>query len=129
MCEDHPVTIVLRVRPLHTPAAAADEHVRVRPGVPVHRPAAPRRRAVGLARIRRRLADGSAVDGEVAPWMWTAKPWRCWPSETGVVQLNHPLGGSSFGRDYAWGSALELDLNEPVPTNFDGTLQGLFHRW
>jgi hypothetical protein len=51
-----------------------------------------------------------------------------WPSETGVVQLNHPIGGSSFGRDYSWGTALELDLNEDLKADFDGSLSSLFHR-
>lgn len=51
-----------------------------------------------------------------------------WPSETGVAQLNHPIGGSSFGRDFAWGSAMELDLDEDLLPEFDGSLQSLFHR-
>ena len=51
-----------------------------------------------------------------------------WPADTGVVQLNHPIGGSSFGRDYSWGSTLELDLNEDLKADFDGSLPSLFHR-
>jgi len=51
-----------------------------------------------------------------------------WDSTTGVAQLNHPLGGSSFGRDYSWGTALELDLTEDLKADFDGTLPSLFHR-
>jgi len=51
-----------------------------------------------------------------------------WDSTTGVAQLNHPLGGSSFGRDYSWGTAIELKLNEDLKPDFDGTLPSLFHR-
>lgn len=51
-----------------------------------------------------------------------------WDSTTGVAQLNHPLGGSSFGRDYSWGTTIELDLTEDLKPEFDGTLPSLFHR-
>lgn len=50
-----------------------------------------------------------------------------WDAATGVVQLNHPIGGISFGRDYSWGSALELNLLEDLKPEFDGSLQSLFH--
>lgn len=57
-----------------------------------------------------------------APWDEKAQPGELftrfedagWPAETGVIQLNHPWGGTQFGRDYAWPTALELDLNEPL---------------
>ncbi|MEZ4239063.1 MAG: CehA/McbA family metallohydrolase [Myxococcota bacterium] len=70
-----------------------------------------------------------------APWDELAEPGTLfdrvadagWP-ETGVVQLNHPWGGLQFGRDFAWPTAIGLDLTEPLPRTYDGTGQGLFLR-
>lgn len=48
---------------------------------------------------------------------------------TGVVQLNHPLGGMQFGRDYSWGNAAGFNLLEPLKKTYDGTGQSLyFHK-
>lgn len=57
-----------------------------------------------------------------APWDEKAQPGELftrfedagWPAETGVIQLNHPWGGTQFGRDFAWPTALEMDLNLPL---------------
>ncbi len=35
------------------------------------------------------------------------------PAE-GVIQLNHPLGGGSFGRDFAWGATIGANLTWPL---------------
>lgn len=64
-----------------------------------------------------------------APWDELVQPGQLfdryveagWPRETGVIQLNHPIGGIQFGRDFGWGSALELDLNVPPKPVYDGT--------
>jgi hypothetical protein len=49
-----------------------------------------------------------------------------WDNEIGVAELNHPLGGMQFGRDYAWGDAAGFDLTAPVKEAYDGTGQSLF---
>jgi hypothetical protein len=49
-----------------------------------------------------------------------------WDDEAGVVQLNHPIGGIQFGRDYSWGSAAGFDVTKPLKAQFDGTGQSLF---
>jgi hypothetical protein len=51
-----------------------------------------------------------------------------WPRETGVIQLNHPWGGLQFGRDFAWPTAIGLDLTAPLPATYDGSGQSLFLR-
>lgn len=52
-----------------------------------------------------------------------------WDAEEGVVQLNHPLGGVQFGRDYSWGSAAGFDGTEDLLAEYDGTGQSLyFHK-
>jgi hypothetical protein len=51
---------------------------------------------------------------------------RGWNPTNGVAQLNHPLGGSQFGRDFGWGSALELRGDEALPGADDGSLAWLF---
>ena len=50
-----------------------------------------------------------------------------WPADSGVIQLNHPISYLEFGRDLGWVTALGIDGNEPIPTEFDGTLPSLFH--
>jgi hypothetical protein len=57
-----------------------------------------------------------------APWDEKALPGELftrfedagWPAATGVIQLNHPSGGSQFGRDFGWATALEMDLTRPL---------------
>lgn len=70
------------------------------------------------------------------PWDELAEPGQLftrveqmgWPRETGVIQLNHPWGGLQFGRDFAWPTAIGLDLTQPLPTEYDGTGPSLFLR-
>lgn len=60
-----------------------------------------------------------------APWDELVQPGALfdrlvdagWPRETGVLQLNHPVGGLQFGRDFGWFSAIELDFNSPPSDN------------
>jgi hypothetical protein len=71
-----------------------------------------------------------------APWDELAEPGELftrvrdagWPEQTGVIQLNHPWGGLQFGRDFAWPTAIGLDLTAPLPRSYDGTGPGLFLR-
>ncbi|MEQ1567028.1 MAG: CehA/McbA family metallohydrolase, partial [Myxococcota bacterium] len=70
-----------------------------------------------------------------APWDELAEPGLLFDrvydmglAETGVIQLNHPWGGLQFGRDFAWPTAIGLDLTAPLPPTYDGTGQGLFLR-
>lgn len=49
-----------------------------------------------------------------------------WDDVDGIAQLNHPIGGVQFGRDYSWGSAAGFNLLEPLKTTYDGTGQSLF---
>jgi hypothetical protein len=70
-----------------------------------------------------------------APWDELAEPGELFSRlaeagfpETGVIQLNHPWGGVQFGRDFAWPTAIGLDLTQPLPPTYDGTGQGLFLR-
>ncbi|MEQ1502023.1 MAG: CehA/McbA family metallohydrolase [Myxococcota bacterium] len=70
-----------------------------------------------------------------APWDELAEPGELfgrireagWP-DSGVIELNHPWGGVQFGRDFAWPTAIGLDLTKPLPDTYDGTGQGLFLR-
>lgn len=70
-----------------------------------------------------------------APWDELAEPGMLltraedvgWPSATGVAQLNHPVGGAQFGRDFGWISATQLDGDEPL-TDRAGEAQGLWGR-
>ena len=51
-----------------------------------------------------------------------------WDDDIGVAQLNHPVGGLQFGRNFGWISATGMDLREPPKTEYDGTGQSLiFH--
>jgi hypothetical protein len=49
-----------------------------------------------------------------------------WQSDTGIVQLNHPLGDLQFGRDLGYASALGLATNVDLLTEFDGTAPSMF---
>ena len=49
-----------------------------------------------------------------------------WQADTGIVQLNHPLGDLQFGRDLGYASALGLATNEDLPTAFDGSASSMF---
>ena len=51
-----------------------------------------------------------------------------WPDDIGVAQLNHPVGGFAFGRDYGWVDAISLNLLEPLEGAEEGTGQSLFLR-
>ena len=70
-----------------------------------------------------------------APWDERAEPGLLftrledagWPADEGVLQLNHPWGGLQFGRDFAWPTAIGLDLTRPLTADED-TGQGLFTR-
>jgi hypothetical protein len=70
-----------------------------------------------------------------APWDELAEPGTLftraedlsWPSETGIVQLNHPVGDSQFGRDFGWATATLLDGTRPLNDDATST-QGLFSR-
>jgi hypothetical protein len=70
-----------------------------------------------------------------APWDELAEPGELFDRvkaagmpDSGVIQLNHPWGGLQFGRDFAWPTAIGLDLTKPLPETYDGTGQGLFLR-
>jgi hypothetical protein len=49
-----------------------------------------------------------------------------WDDVGGIAQLNHPYGGSQFGRDYAWATAAGFDQTRPLVEQYDGTGQSLF---
>lgn len=49
-----------------------------------------------------------------------------WQADTGIVQLNHPLGDLQFGRDLGYASALGLATNVDLLTEFDGTAPSMF---
>ncbi|MDP2307015.1 MAG: CehA/McbA family metallohydrolase [Pseudomonadota bacterium] len=49
-----------------------------------------------------------------------------WDPDIGVAQLNHPVGGLQFGRNYGWISATGMNMNEPPQESYDGTGQSLF---
>jgi hypothetical protein len=59
------------------------------------------------------LMERQATDGNFDP-------------DIGVIQLNHPVGGLQFGRDYGWISASGLDLDEPPSSANDKTSQALY---
>ncbi|MCP4867413.1 MAG: CehA/McbA family metallohydrolase [Proteobacteria bacterium] len=72
---------------------------------------------------------GSYWDELAEPGMlFTRALERGFDPDEGVIQLNHPLGGGSFGRDFAWGNAIGVNLTEPLPSQFDGTEVSLFGR-
>ncbi|MCO4746663.1 MAG: CehA/McbA family metallohydrolase [Proteobacteria bacterium] len=70
-----------------------------------------------------------------APWDELVEPGELftraadlsWPADSGVIQLNHPVGGVQFGRDFGWASAALIDGNEDLNDD-DATTQGLFSR-
>ena len=47
-------------------------------------------------------------------------------ASVGVIQLNHPVGGLQFGRNYGWISATGMDMREPPAETYDGTSQSLY---
>lgn len=49
-----------------------------------------------------------------------------WDATTGVMQLNHPWGGFSFGRDFGWAESLGIELTEDLPTERDGSGPSMF---
>ncbi len=49
-----------------------------------------------------------------------------WDAEAGIVQLNHPVGGLQFGRNYGWISATGMTLEEPPQAEYDRTGQSLY---
>jgi hypothetical protein len=53
---------------------------------------------------------------------------RGFDPDEGVIQLNHPLGAGAFGRDFAWGTTIGVDLTIPLPSGFDDTEVSLFGR-
>jgi hypothetical protein len=70
---------------------------------------------------------GAPWDEEQQPGqLMTSMQARGWSPTEGVVQLNHPYGGFSFGRDFGWADAIDLNLNEELPTAYDGTGPSLF---
>ncbi|TNE91877.1 MAG: hypothetical protein EP330_04025 [Deltaproteobacteria bacterium] len=61
--------------------------------------------------------QGAPWDEMVEPGMlFTRAEEAGWDADNGVMQLNHPVGGVQFGRDFGWASAMLLDgtqdLNE-----------------
>lgn len=70
---------------------------------------------------------GAAWDELALPGtLMTRQKAAGWDDEAGIAQLNHPLGGVQFGRDYSWGSAAGFDLTRPLKEEYDGTGQSLF---
>ncbi len=75
-----------------------------------------------------------------APWDELAEPGTLmtrfveagWPSETGVVQLNHPWSPAQLGRDLGFPRAVGVDAREALPrtdvSGYDGTGPGLVMR-
>jgi hypothetical protein len=58
--------------------------------------------------------------------LFTRQKAAGWDDVDGVVELNHPVGGLQFGRDFGWASAAGFKLNEPLSREYDGTAQTLF---
>lgn len=72
---------------------------------------------------------GAAWDELVEPGMLMTRMRDAgWDADQGIAQLNHPIYPLEFGRDLGWPDALDLNLNEPLPREFDGTAQSLFLR-
>ncbi|MSP55421.1 MAG: hypothetical protein EXR69_07455 [Myxococcales bacterium] len=70
---------------------------------------------------------GAAYDEKMEPGLlFTREKEAGWDDDLGVSQLNHPFGGTQFGRDYSWASAAGFDLTEPLKTEYDGTGQSLY---
>jgi hypothetical protein len=49
-------------------------------------------------------------------------------ADIGLIQLNHPVGGLQFGRNYGWISATGMDLDYPPSDDGSATAQALFSR-
>ena len=73
---------------------------------------------------------GAAWDELAEPGLlMTRQQAAGWDDVDGIAQLNHPIGGIQFGRDYSWGTAAGYNLLEPLKTTYDGTGQSLyFHK-
>ena len=70
---------------------------------------------------------GAAWDEKKQPGqLMTAMEDAGWTPTLGVAQLNHPYGGFSFGRDFGWADAIDLDLTTPLKTTYDGSGGSLF---
>lgn len=70
---------------------------------------------------------GAAWDEKMEPGaLFDAQKAAGWDEDLGVNQLNHPIGGMQFGRDYSWGSAAGFKVNEPLVQDYDGSGQSLF---
>ena len=70
---------------------------------------------------------GAAYDEKAEPGLlFTREVAAGWDRDNGVNQLNHPYGGSQFGRDYSWATAAGFDQTKPLQTEYDGTGQSLF---
>ncbi len=71
-----------------------------------------------------------------APWDELVEPGALfdryveagWPRDTGVIELNHPWTAAQFGRDLGFPRAVGVDARLPLPTEYDGTGQGLILR-
>lgn len=69
---------------------------------------------------------GAAWDELVEPGaLFDRQAAAGWDEVDGVIQLNHPIGGIQFGRDFGWGSAAGVKVNQPLVKEFDGSGQSL----
>lgn len=72
---------------------------------------------------------GAAWDELVEPGaLFTRQAEVGWDEDVGVIELNHPVGGLQFGRDFGWFDAAGIDLTRPLETTYDGTGQSLYLR-
>lgn len=73
---------------------------------------------------------GAAYDEKAEPGLlMTRQEDVGWDKAGGVVQLNHPYGGASFGRDYSWATAMGIDQTLPLDREGSSASQGLyFHK-
>jgi len=76
------------------------------------------------APYRGSVYDELAEPGELMTRMQGAG----WDSETGIVELNHPMAEADFGRDLGWAITLGLDGTKDLPRTFDNTMPSLFLR-
>lgn len=71
---------------------------------------------------------GAPWDQRLEPGTLFTQMYDAGLSDQGVIQLNHPWAKLEVGRDLAFPSAVGLDATQPLPREFDGTGQGMFHR-
>ena len=72
--------------------------------------------------------QGAPWDEQVEPGMlFTRYEEAGWDPENGVIQLNHPVGGVQFGRDFGWASAMLLSGREDLGGGPESA-QSLFDR-